>query len=89
MPTQHQLGTNPSAQVGGGTVKRVYARWLGRLGPGRGRSLDEVSGSDALGPQGNRTCILYLASGIRDAGPQRKQIFSFSAFLVLLIKKCC
>lgn len=57
MPTQHQSGTNPSAQVGGGTVKRVYARWLGRLGPGKGRSLDEVSGSGALGPQGNRTCI--------------------------------
>lgn len=72
-------------------MKRAYAKWVGRLGPEKGHSLGEVRQSGATGPQGNRTCILYLVL-FQEAemwGPQRKQIFSFSAFLILTVKKGC
>lgn len=72
-------------------MKRAHAKWVGRLGPEKGHSLGEVSRSGATRPQGNRTCILYLVLPQEAGmwGPERKQIFSFSAFLILPVKKGC
>lgn len=70
-------------------MKRAHVKELGRHGPEKGHSLGELSRSGALGPQGNNLRFIPGSCEAGMWGPQRKQIFSSSTFLVPLVKKGC